>query len=53
MTLIATHPEPVRTATWSAEDEQFFRITAELFQPSYLWGAGVLLASYDDEASPT
>jgi hypothetical protein len=34
---------------WSATDEQFFRITAELFTPTYAMGAGVLLASYDPE----
>ena len=34
---------------WSATDEKFFRITAELFSPAYAMGAGVLLASYDPE----
>jgi hypothetical protein len=37
---------------WSATDEQFFRITAELFAPAFAQGAGVLLASYDPEAMP-
>jgi len=36
-------------ASWSQADEQFFRIAAELFSPSFLAGAGVLLASYDAE----
>jgi hypothetical protein len=34
---------------WSATDEQFFRITAELFPPALLAGATVLLASNDAE----
>ena len=35
---------------WDDErDGQFFRITASLFDPSYCYGAGVLLASYDPE----
>jgi hypothetical protein len=39
---------------WSASDEQFFRVAAELFPAPYLQGATALLASYDDEvASPT
>ena len=37
---------------WSVTDEQFFRIVAELFPPSYSAGAGVLLASYDPEPEP-
>ena len=36
-------------ASWSQADEQFFRIAAELFSPSFLAGAGLLLASYDPE----
>ena len=32
---------------WSATDEQFFRIAAELFPPAFLQGASVLLSSYD------
>ncbi len=35
-------------ATWSAADEEFFRIAGELFAPAMLAGAGVLLASYDE-----
>jgi hypothetical protein len=34
--------------TWSAADEQFFRIAGLLFTPAMLAGAGVLLASYDE-----
>ena len=34
--------------TWSAADEQFFRIAGQLFSPAMLAGAGVLLASYDE-----
>lgn len=39
------------TVHWSGTDEQFFRVAAELFSPTFLWGAGVLLASYDPEPS--
>ena len=34
--------------TWSAADEQFFRIVGELLAPTFLAGATVLLASYDE-----
>ena len=34
--------------TWSAADEQFFRIVGELLAPTFLAGASVLLASYDE-----
>lgn len=35
---------------WDDErDGQFFRITQSLFDPSYCYGAGVLLASYDPD----
>ena len=35
---------------WDDErDGQFFRITQSLFDPTYCYGAGVLLASYDPE----
>ena len=37
--------------TWTAADEQFFRIAAQLFAPAMLAGAGVLLASYDDSVT--
>lgn len=37
--------------TWSAADEQFFRIAGQLFTPTMLAGAGVLLASYDDSVT--
>jgi hypothetical protein len=36
-------------ATWDdARDLPFFRITDRLFSPDFCFGAGVLLASYDD-----
>jgi hypothetical protein len=34
--------------TWSAADEQYFRIVGELLAPTFLAGASVLLASYDE-----
>jgi hypothetical protein len=34
-------------AMWSVTDEHFFRFTADLFRPEFLWGAGALLGSYD------
>ncbi len=37
--------------TWSAADEQFFRIAGQLFGPAILAGAGVLLASYDESVT--
>jgi len=38
------------TNPWDDEaDGVFFALTATLFAPSYTYGAGVLLASYDDE----
>lgn len=37
--------------TWDdARDIPFFRLTARLFTPAFSFGAGVLLASYDDAA---
>ena len=37
--------------TWDDErDGRFFRITAALFGADFCYGAGVLLASYDDDA---
>ena len=47
----STHTNPLESVRvlWSAADEAFFRITAELFSPAYAMGAGVLLASYDPE----
>ena len=46
MTTHTTHTNPLESVRvlWSAADEQFFRITAELFSPSYAMGAGVLLS---------
>lgn len=45
------NPEAVPT-TWTAADETFFRATFDAFSPAFLAGAGVLLASYDDEQIP-
>ena len=36
-------------ATWTSADDTFFRIVARLLPPSFVMGAGVLLAGYDDE----
>lgn len=47
MTSHLTETIPV---TWDdARDGEFFRLAADLFTPSFTAGAGVLLASYDDE----
>ena len=36
--------------TWDdVRDLAFFSITASVFPPAFTYGAGVLLASYDDE----
>jgi hypothetical protein len=43
----ATVVESVPT-TWSEADEGFFRIVGVLLEPTYLAGASVLLASYDE-----
>jgi hypothetical protein len=43
----ATVVESVPT-TWSDADEQFFRMVGELLAPTFLAGASVLLASYDE-----
>jgi hypothetical protein len=45
---MSTTPESVPTV-WSTDDESFFRAVADVFAPSFLLGAGVLLASYDLE----
>jgi hypothetical protein len=54
MTTTSAAAQPLESvdADWSAADEQFFRITAELFAPAFAQGAGVLLASYDPEPVP-
>ena len=36
--------------TWTSEDDTFFRIVAHLLPPSFVMGAGVLLAGHDDES---
>jgi hypothetical protein len=33
-------------------DEQFFRIVDSLFSPSFVFGASVLLGSYDEDEPP-
>jgi hypothetical protein len=46
--------ETLPTSWDDARDLPFFRITARLFTPDFLFGAGVLLASHDvtlDEAA--
>jgi hypothetical protein len=43
---MANQFESVRVL-WSATDEQFFHVTAEVFPPAFLKGATVLLASND------
>jgi hypothetical protein len=45
---MSTTPETVPTV-WSTDDENFFRAVADVFAPGFLWGAGVLLGSYDCE----
>jgi hypothetical protein len=45
-----TTPETVPT-TWSAADESFFRAVADVFAPTFLMGAAVLLGSYDSETA--
>ena len=38
--------------SWNDDrDGVFFRITATLFPATFVYGAGVLLASYDDECA--
>lgn len=39
-------------AAWSAADDTFFRVVASVFPADFTAGAGVLLASYDDERLP-
>ena len=40
----ATAPLETVTAAWSATDEQFFHLVRDLFEPSWLRGASLLLA---------
>jgi len=46
------NPETV-PSTWTTADDTFFGIASSLFSPTFLAGAGVLLASYDDEQIAT
>jgi hypothetical protein len=43
----STRPAAVPPST---ADEEFWRVVGGLFPPSYLFGAGVLLGSYDEES---
>jgi hypothetical protein len=38
-------------AIWTAFDEDYFRVAADVFAPDFLWGASALLASYDPESA--
>jgi hypothetical protein len=49
---MSTTPETVPTV-WSVDDESFFRAVADVFGPSFLQGAGMLLGSYDQEPAPS
>lgn len=40
----AIAPLETVTAAWSTTDEQFFHLVRDLFEPSWLRGAGLLLA---------
>ncbi len=44
------HLETIPT-TWSDADERFFAVVKRVLAPQFLYGAGVLLASYDDEVA--
>ena len=37
------------TATWCDADEEFFRVIGSVLPPEFLYGAGALLASYDED----
>jgi hypothetical protein len=43
------HSTEAIPAMWDANRDAFFRIVAPVFAPRFLFGAGVLLASYDDD----
>jgi hypothetical protein len=49
---MSTTPETVPTV-WTVDDETFFRAVADVFAPTFLLGAAVLLGSYDPDAAPT
>jgi hypothetical protein len=42
-----TQPLETVPTAWSVDDEEFFRVVGGGFDPAFLFGAGVLLASYD------
>ena len=47
--MAATAIETIPTLWDDERDSAFFRITAALFSCEFTYGAGVLLASYDDD----
>ena len=47
--MAATAIETIPTLWDDERDNAFFRITAALFSCEFTYGAGVLLASYDDD----
>jgi hypothetical protein len=47
---MTTTTETIPT-TWTAADEHFYLVVRDLFAPAFLEGAGVLLASYDDDTA--
>ena len=49
---MSTHRTETVPTTWTTADEDFFRTTWDAFSAEFLAGAGVLLASYDDETVP-
>ncbi len=49
MTITEIPTQPSVVATWSDVDERFFRIVQNVFDPEFLYGASVLIASNDDE----
>lgn len=51
---MATYGTETVPSTWDDDrDTAFFRLTAQLFTSEFTYGAGVLLASYDDECATT
>jgi hypothetical protein len=46
---MSTTPNETVPTAWSVADETFFRAVADVFAPSFLLGASVLLGSYDAE----
>ena len=46
---VTTTPPPTAAPACCDTDEQFFRLVVGLLPPEFLYGAGALLASYDDD----